>query len=104
VNGRFAELVPEPSNGHLDHEPEVLAVHPEVDEEVAGAGEGEEEVAQVRDVRYPLRPEDIFRFVILEKNNKFTLDSLIIICHSLPLRAKVPLYGNELTVCFTNVD
>ncbi len=50
MNGRFAELVPEPSNRHLDHEPEVLAVHPEVDEEVAGAGEGEEEVAQVRDV------------------------------------------------------
>ena len=47
---RFAKLVPEPSNRHLDHKPEVLAVHREVDEEVAGAGEGEEEVAQVRDV------------------------------------------------------
>ncbi len=50
MNGRVAESIPEPSNRHLDHQPEVLAVHGEVDEEVAGAGEGEQEVAQVRDV------------------------------------------------------
>ena len=61
-----APLVPESPHRHLDHDPEVLAVHPEVDEEVARTGAGQQEVAQVGDVGHPLGPVDSFRTVVLE--------------------------------------
>ena len=65
MDGRFCPSVPDPPDWNLNHDSKVLAVHREVDEEVAGAGERQQEVAQVRDVRNPLRPGDILRTVIL---------------------------------------
>ena len=45
-------------------------MHPEVDEEVAGAGASQQEVAQVGDVGHPLRPVHPLRTVVLQKHQR----------------------------------
>jgi hypothetical protein len=86
VNGGFSPSVPQPPDRDLNHDAKVLTVHREVDEEVSGTSERQQEVTQIGNVRNPLWPGHRLGAVILViikirllNSNTFKSDRLVVV-------------------------